>query len=98
MLEKRSGKVAYAIMSFGGFLGMGHDHYPVPWARLTYSEKLGGYEVNISDQELQSAPKYGESEWSWDQEQGRKVYDYYKVPPSAVMCPPLPRLFCCVRR
>src|SRR4051794_29671352 len=56
MLEKRSGKVAYAVMSFGGFLGLGHDHYPVPWARLTYNEKLGGYEVNISDQELTKAP------------------------------------------
>src|SRR5262245_53253329 len=40
MLDKRSGKVAYAVMSFGGFLGIGHDHYPVPWARLTYNERL----------------------------------------------------------
>src|SRR5437660_5353192 len=38
MLEKRSGKVAYAVMSFGGFLGLGHDHYPIPWARLSYNE------------------------------------------------------------
>jgi hypothetical protein len=81
MLEKRSGKVAYAVMSFGGFLGMGHEHYPVPWARLTYNERLGGYEVNISDQELQGAPKYGTTEWTWDREQGQRVYDYYKVPP-----------------
>ena len=81
MIERVSGRVAYAVMSFGGFLGMGHDHYPVPWARLTYSERLGGYEVNISDQELQGAPKYGETEWNWDREQGRQVYDYYKVPP-----------------
>ena len=58
MLEKTSGKVAYAVMSFGGFLGLGHDHYPVPWSRLTYNTKLGGYEVNISDSELKGAPKY----------------------------------------
>jgi hypothetical protein len=81
MLDKRSGKVGYAVMSFGGFLGLGHDHYPVPWARLTYNERLGGYEVNISDQELKGAPKYGENEWTWDRDQGQKVYDYYKVPP-----------------
>jgi PRC-barrel domain protein len=81
MLEKRSGKVAYAVMSFGGFLGLGHDHYPVPWARLTYNENLGGYEVNVSDEELKGAPKYSETEWQWNQEQGRRVYDYYKVPP-----------------
>jgi PRC-barrel domain len=81
MLEKRSGRIAYAVMSFGGFLGMGHDHYPIPWPRLTYNEGLGGYEVNISEQELTGAPKYGNTEWSWDQDQGRKVYDYYKVEP-----------------
>jgi PRC-barrel domain len=81
MLDKRGGKVAYAVMSFGGFLGLGHDHYPVPWARLTYNERLGGYEVNISDEELKGAPRYGDTEWTWDRDQGRKVYDYYKVPP-----------------
>ena len=82
MLEKRGGRVAYAVMSFGGFLGLGHEHYPVPWARLTYSERLGGYEVSIGDQELKGAPKYDpKSDWKWDSSQGRKVYDYYKVPP-----------------
>jgi hypothetical protein len=81
MLEKRSGKVAYAVMSFGGFLGMGDDHYPVPWERLAYNEKLGGYEVNISDAELQGAPKYGNTEWDWNRDQGRKVYDYYGARP-----------------
>ena len=49
MLDKLSGKVAYAVMSFGGFLGIGHEHYPVPWSLLTYNTGLGGYEVNISD-------------------------------------------------
>ena len=78
MLDKATGKVAYAVMSFGGFLGLGHDHYPIPWPRLTYSEQLGGYEVNITDQELKGAPKYDPAhDWDWD---SRKVYEYYKVP------------------
>ena len=82
MIEKRSGKVAYAVMSFGGFLGLGHEHYPVPWSRLTYNTKLGGYEVNIGDNELKGAPKYDpKTDWDWSGEQGRKVYDYYAVPP-----------------
>ena len=86
MLDKQSGKVAYAVMSFGGVLGLGHDHYPVPWSRLTYNTKLGGYEVNISDQELKGAPKYAAgTEWVWDAERGRMVYDYYKVPPYWMM-------------
>src|ERR1700712_4261184 len=56
MLEKVSGKVAYAVMGFGGFLGLGHDHYPIPWQRLTYNERLGGYELNVTEQELKGAP------------------------------------------
>jgi hypothetical protein len=82
MLEKVSGRAAYAVMSFGGFLGMGEEHYPVPWQRLTYNETLGGYELNISDEELKNAPKYATGEeWKWDSSHGRTVYGYYGVPP-----------------
>ncbi len=81
MLQKRSDKIAYAVLSFGGFLGMGHDHYPVPWKKLDYSEKLGGYELNISDEELKAAPKYSGADWDWSQDQCRTVSDYYKVQP-----------------
>jgi sporulation protein YlmC with PRC-barrel domain len=62
MIDKYSGQVAYAVMSFGGFLGLGEDHYPVPWQKLTYNERLGGYELNISDGELKKAPKYATGE------------------------------------
>ena len=44
MIDKISGKVAYAVMSFGGFLGMGEDYYPMPWASLKYDTNLGGYQ------------------------------------------------------
>jgi sporulation protein YlmC with PRC-barrel domain len=47
MIDKRSGKVSFAVMSFGGFLGIGEDYYPLPWSALTYNERLGGYEVNV---------------------------------------------------
>jgi sporulation protein YlmC with PRC-barrel domain len=83
MLDKQSGKVAYAVMSFGGFLGIGHDHYPVPWSLLTYNTSLGGYEVNISDQQLTGAPSYAnDNDWDWeDRKRAQQVYDYYRVPP-----------------
>ncbi len=82
MLDKLSGRAAYAVMSFGGFLGIGEDHYPIPWARLTYNEKLGGYEVNISDKELENAPRYATGEeWKWDAARGRDIYGYYGVAP-----------------
>ena len=83
MIDKMTGKVAYAVMSFGGFLGIGEDYYPLPWSLLTYNPRLGGYEVNVSEQQLKGAPKYSKHEsWDWnDQARGRKVYDYYGVAP-----------------
>src|SRR3984957_2001728 len=57
MIDKLSGKVAYAVMSFGGFMGIGEEYYPLPWSRLPHNPQLEGYEVNISDQQPQGAPK-----------------------------------------
>jgi hypothetical protein len=81
MINKRSGKVAYAVMSFGGFLGIGHEHYPVPWSSLTYDTRLGGYRTGITEQQLKGAPKYSGDDWDWqDSERGRRVYEYYGQP------------------
>jgi PRC-barrel domain len=83
MIDKLSGKVAYAVMSFGGFLGIGEDYYPLPWSLLTYNPRLEGYEVNVSEQQLKGAPKYAKHEtWDWsDRAREKKVYDYYRVAP-----------------
>jgi hypothetical protein len=43
MIDKMTGKVSYAVLSFGGFLGIGDDHYPLPWQSLKYDTNLGGY-------------------------------------------------------
>jgi hypothetical protein len=83
MIDKRNGNVAYAVMSFGGFLGIGDDYYPVPWSLLTYNEQLGGYEVNISDAQLKSAPKFRKDE-SWEyNDRGSEgaLYSYYGATP-----------------
>jgi len=82
MLEKTTGKVAYAVMSFGGVMGIGEDYYPVPWSQLTYDTNLGGYRTNITKEQLDRAPKYSEStSWNWSRENDRRVYDYYRVRP-----------------
>ena len=60
MIDKTSGKVSYAVLSFGGFLGIGDDHYPLPWQSLKYDTELGGYVTGITTKELESAPKYRE--------------------------------------
>jgi hypothetical protein len=81
MIDKMSGKVAYAVMSFGGFMGIGEDYYPLPWSLLTYNPRLEGYEVNLTDHQLKGAPKYGEHEnWDWTR-RGQAIDDYYNVPP-----------------
>ncbi len=81
MIDKRSGKAAYAIMSFGGFLGIGDSYHPLPWQSLTYDERQGGYVVKIDRSRLEGAPSYSSSDtdrWS-DHTYGRKVNDYYGV-------------------
>jgi hypothetical protein len=81
MIDKINGKVAYAVMSFGGFLEIGEDYYPLPWSLLTYNPRLEGYEVNISEEQLKGAPRYGANEtWDWVR-RGKSVDDYYHVPP-----------------
>ena len=82
MIDKISGKVAYAVISFGGFLGMGEDYYPVPWATLKYDTKLGGYVLDFTRDELEQAPKYSESQgWNWSRENDQRVYEYYRTEP-----------------
>jgi hypothetical protein len=82
MIDKISGKVAYAVLSFGGFMGMGEDYYPVPWSTLRYDTNLGGYRVNLTKEQLDRAPKYSKSQgWNWTRENDLRVYDYYRARP-----------------
>jgi hypothetical protein len=82
MIDKMSGKVAYAVLSFGGFLGMGEDYYPTPWSNLTYDTRLGGYRVNLTKDQLEKAPKYGKkSDWTWSRANDVRIYDYYGAAP-----------------
>jgi len=82
MIDKISGKVAYAVLSFGGFLGMGEDFYPMPWSTLKYDTNLGGYLVNLTKYQLDNAPKFNESRgWNWNRENDRQVHDYYRARP-----------------
>ena len=81
MIDKTSGRVSYAVLSFGGFLGIGDDHYPLPWQSLKYDTNLGGYRTGITEQQLQGAPKYrNDNSWDWsDAARARSVNDYYGV-------------------
>ena len=52
MIDKVSGKVAYAVLSFGGFLGLAEKHFPVPWASLRYDLQSGAYELEVTEIDL----------------------------------------------
>lgn len=81
MIEKVSGTVRYAVLEFGGFLGMGTDRYPLPWNIMKYDEHRDGYVVPLDKDALKDAPRYSASEYpEYDEEYGRRVYDYYRQP------------------
>ena len=80
MIDKYSGNVRYAVMEFGGFLGMGTDRYPLPWSMLKYDTAVEGYVVPVSKSQLENAPRYAPTETpEYSDEYGRKVHDYYGV-------------------
>jgi hypothetical protein len=62
MIDKVSGKAAYAIMSFDGFLGIGEKYHPLPWSTLTYDESKGGYVVNLDKKMLENATSVAQRE------------------------------------
>jgi sporulation protein YlmC with PRC-barrel domain len=65
MIGKTDGRVAYAVLSFGGFLGIGTDHYPIPWSELRYDTGQDGYVVGLTKEQLQGAPHYAtDRDWS----------------------------------
>jgi hypothetical protein len=82
MIDKISGKVAYAVVSFRGFLGMGEDYYPMPWPHLKYDARLGGYRIGVTEDQLKGAPKYSRStDWDWsDRANDQRICRYYNTP------------------
>ncbi len=81
MIDKRSGHVRYAVMEFGGFLGLGKDRYPLPWNMLKYDTEKDGYVVPLTQVQIEKAPRYEQGRPpAYNDEYGRRVHDYYGVP------------------
>ncbi|CCB66732.1 MULTISPECIES: PRC-barrel domain-containing protein [unclassified Hyphomicrobium] len=77
MLEKRTGKIAYAVMSFGGVLGLGKKYHPVPWFALKYVPDAGGYVVGVPREGLENGPSFLDEAGPWDKETTDKIEGYY---------------------
>lgn len=80
VIDKPSGRISYAVMSFGGFLGLGRSHYPIPWTALTYDTALGGYRTGITEAQLRDAPGFTDDSWS-DRDWEQRTHEHYGSEP-----------------
>jgi len=83
MLDVRSGKVSYAVLSFGGFLGMGEKLFAVPWSALTLDTKNKRFVLNVEKDHLKNAPGFDKDKWPnmSDQSWAKDIHLYYGTKP-----------------
>lgn len=83
MIDRDTGQVAYAVMAFGGFLGMGEKRHPMPWKTMVYDKAREGYVVSLSREELEAAPNMEVNEFGRldDRDYEETVYTHYKAEP-----------------
>jgi sporulation protein YlmC with PRC-barrel domain len=81
VLDKQSNNIMFAVVSFGGFLGMAEKYHPLPWATLDYDENDNGYVVDVTEDQLRAAPAASLDELTKDDGSAYRdrTYDYYKV-------------------
>jgi hypothetical protein len=79
MVDKYSGRVAYAVMAFGGTMGFGKALFPLPWPLLDYDVEKDGYALDITKAQLAKAPRFEESEKvEFTPEYRRKLILFYR--------------------
>src|SRR5262245_49805983 len=79
LIEKVSGRVVYAVMSFGGFLGLAHSHYPIPWSALRYDTNLNGYRTGVTESQIKDAPDFSDDSWT-DRDWEVRTHEHYGAP------------------
>jgi hypothetical protein len=78
MIDKLQGKVDYAVLGFGGFLGLDKKHYPLRWSMLRYNSRLEGYQVKLDKEALENAPTV-EQDREWNDEHATRVREHYNT-------------------
>ena len=83
MLDVTSGRIAYAVLSFGGFLGMGSKLFAIPWSALTLDASQKRFVLDASKERLESAPGFDKGHWPSmaDLAWATSVHEYYDVTP-----------------
>jgi len=81
ILDKTSPRIMFAVVSFGGFLGIGQKYHAIPWSLLDYDEDTGGYVVPLTREVLERAPTYDLDELIMEDGAGARqaAYEYYNV-------------------
>ena len=79
LIDGTTGRIAYAIMGFGGFLGLGEELRPIPWAALRYDHGLDGYVTGITVDQLQSSPR-AEEGWARDRAWEERTFSHFGAP------------------
>ena len=78
MVDKLSGRVEYAVMRYGGMMGMGQRYYPLPWQILTYDTRQGGYRIEMTERDLRDAPSFDrDTEPHFNESYGDRVHSWY---------------------
>ena len=82
MLDKTSNNIMFAVVGFGGFLGMAEKYHPIPWSSLQYNESEDSYVVNYTKAQLEAAPAASIDELTRDDglQVRERTYAYYKEP------------------
>jgi sporulation protein YlmC with PRC-barrel domain len=85
MLDMRTGKVGYAVLSFGGFLGMGEKLFAVPWSALTLDTENKRFVLNVEKDRLKNAPGFDKDKWPnmADESWAKEIHSYYGTKPYA---------------
>ena len=83
IIEKVSGQVAFVIIAFEGFFGLGAENHTLAWTKLHYDPELGGYRTEVTEDELKAAPDFpGRSDTDEHRLEDRGFQAYYRIPPS----------------
>jgi sporulation protein YlmC with PRC-barrel domain len=83
MIDKKSGHVAYAVLAFDTFFGLGGQEHTIPWNKLNYDTSLEGFQTDITEDQLRGAPTfYREGDYAWnDRDRERELHDYWRASP-----------------
>ena len=79
IIEKVTGQVAYVVIAFDSFFGIGEGNHALAWNKLHYDQNLDGYRADVTEEELRSAPDFPVRSGSEDQDPGFRAY--YRIPP-----------------